>query len=79
MDCLTKHQDTTPMLGAIFRIDRINMAPRAPLPRLWALLMRWQRRSASRAWLSELPPERLRDVGLTPHQAAVEAKKAFWE
>ncbi|WP_419898277.1 DUF1127 domain-containing protein [Roseomonas sp. USHLN139] len=53
--------------------------PRAPLPRLWARLVLWHRRSASRAWLSELPPERLRDIGLTPHEAAQEARKAFWE
>ncbi|WP_255430373.1 DUF1127 domain-containing protein [Roseomonas sp. 18066] len=67
------------MLGAIFRIDRINLAAQPARPGLWATLMRWHRRAASRAWLSELPPERLRDIGLTPHDAAVEARKAFWE
>ena len=67
------------MLGAIFRIDRINLPSQALLPRLWTRMAQWHRRAASRAWLAELPPERLRDIGLTPHEAAQEARKAFWE
>jgi uncharacterized protein YjiS (DUF1127 family) len=67
------------MLGAIFRTDRINLAPGPRRPGLRALLRRWRHRAGSRAWLSELPPERLRDLGLTPHQAAAEARRPFWD
>lgn len=38
----------------------------------------WQRRIEQRRQLAELPERLLRDMGLTPAQAQVEADKPFW-
>lgn len=46
---------------------------------LVALLHRWHRRATTRAALRELPPQHLRDIGMTPLQAAREAARPFWK
>lgn len=38
----------------------------------------WRARHRGRVGLSELPPHLLRDVGLTPEEAAAEWQKPFW-
>ncbi|MBI0434916.1 DUF1127 domain-containing protein [Roseomonas sp. KE0001] len=38
----------------------------------------WRRRAATRAELRDLPPERLRDLGMTGAEAAREAARPFW-
>lgn len=46
----------------------------ASLPhRRWIAVARERRR------LADLPPDRLRDVGLTPGQAQAEARRPFWD
>lgn len=67
------------MLGAIFGTHRINRFPSPPLRQFAALLALWHRRATTRAALRELPPERLRDIGLSPPDAAREAARPFWE
>ncbi|WP_431285275.1 DUF1127 domain-containing protein [Humitalea sp. 24SJ18S-53] len=52
-------------------------APRGP--GLLDLLALWHRRATSRAMLRELPPDRLRDIGMTPMNAAIEAARPFWK
>ncbi|WP_424136264.1 DUF1127 domain-containing protein [Roseomonas chloroacetimidivorans] len=66
------------MIGAIEWNARINSAVRSPVSRALALLLLWHRRAATRRTLSELPPERLRDIGLTKMDAALEASRPFW-
>ncbi|EHM01799.1 hypothetical protein HMPREF9946_01866 [Acetobacteraceae bacterium AT-5844] len=50
-----------------------------PLLRALDLLALWHRRGSTRAALRELPPERLRDIGLTEMDAAREAARPFWK
>ncbi|PWC27358.1 hypothetical protein CR165_18070 [Pseudoroseomonas aestuarii] len=67
------------MVGAIFRLNRINVLSNAPVPRLRVLLALWHRRATTRAALRTLPPERLRDIGLSAPEAQREAARSFWE
>ncbi|MCR0982785.1 DUF1127 domain-containing protein [Roseomonas populi] len=67
------------MIGAIQGISRVNAAFSNPVPRVLGLLMLWHRRASTRRTLGELPPERLRDVGLTEMDAAFEAARPFWQ
>jgi uncharacterized protein YjiS (DUF1127 family) len=46
---------------------------------LLALLAHWHRRAVTRAALRDLPPQLLRDVGLTATDAAYEAARPFWK
>lgn len=41
-------------------------------------LSKWATRRETRRALSKLTPRELRDVGLTPEQARIEASKVFW-
>ncbi len=66
----------TATLGAA--IDR---ARAATVRALWALdevLGVWRHRHATRRELRDLPPQMLRDIGLTPEDARREADKPFW-
>ncbi|MEM8840875.1 MAG: DUF1127 domain-containing protein [Pseudomonadota bacterium] len=38
----------------------------------------WKHRAESRAELAELSTTQLRDIGVTPEQAEIEASKPFW-
>lgn len=67
------------MSGAISWLPRINLRIANPLPAVLHLALLWQRRATSRATLLELPPERLRDIGMTPMDAALEARRPFWD
>jgi uncharacterized protein YjiS (DUF1127 family) len=49
------------------------------LPDVFALLVLWHRRATSRAALRDLPPEYLRDIGITKTDAAREATRPFWK
>ncbi|NNE52808.1 MAG: DUF1127 domain-containing protein [Sulfitobacter sp.] len=40
---------------------------------------KWATRRRTRLALSQLEPWQLRDVGLTPDQASLEASRAFWQ
>ncbi|MBR0649305.1 DUF1127 domain-containing protein [Roseomonas terrae] len=51
---------------------------RAGLPAFVALLARALERRAQRAALAALEPRLLRDIGVTPDDAAQEAGKPFW-
>lgn len=42
------------------------------------LVLLWSQRRRTRHALSDLPDHALRDIGLTPDQAAREAAKPFW-
>ncbi|MCW1919525.1 DUF1127 domain-containing protein [Rhodobacter sp. KR11] len=41
-------------------------------------LVTWQLRRRTRADLRALPDHMLRDIGMTPQDAAAEAQKPFW-
>jgi uncharacterized protein YjiS (DUF1127 family) len=49
------------------------------LRRILELLALWHRRASSRTALRDLPPERLRDIGVMEMDAAREAARPFWE
>jgi uncharacterized protein YjiS (DUF1127 family) len=69
------------MFGAIAKSSRSNFSDRARhgfWPRLRTVLELWRHRAETRADLQGLPPELLRDIGLTPRQAEAEAKTPFW-
>ncbi|WP_299280646.1 DUF1127 domain-containing protein [uncultured Tateyamaria sp.] len=42
------------------------------------LLSKWATRRRSRLALAQLTPAQLRDVGLTPAAASIEAQRVFW-
>ena len=42
-------------------------------------LRRWARLARERRALAALPPDMLRDIGLTPGQAAAEARRLPWD
>lgn len=67
------------LIGAISPRDRINFRRPAWLGQLVARLRLWRRNAATRAALAELPPGRLRDLGLTEADAAQEARRPFWD
>ncbi len=48
------------------------------LARLLATLGRWRRRMREREQLARLDERALRDIGVSPAQARVEADKPFW-
>lgn len=43
----------------------------------WAYVL-WTQRRKTRVQLSRLDDQMLRDIGLTPYDAALEARKPFW-
>jgi uncharacterized protein YjiS (DUF1127 family) len=49
-----------------------------PLSRLGRALARWWRRSRERGELARFDGRSLRDIGLTPAEAAYEINKPFW-
>jgi uncharacterized protein YjiS (DUF1127 family) len=71
------------MIGAILRFDRSNRIATSWLRPGWsrvlALVSLWHRRVATRAVLRDLPPHRLRDLGMTEADAGYEANKPFWK
>ncbi|MCG8490706.1 MAG: DUF1127 domain-containing protein [Sneathiellales bacterium] len=42
-------------------------------------VLTWQERASMRHQLASLNEENLSDIGLTAHQAAMEARKPFWQ
>lgn len=50
----------------------------ALLRRLWRAAVRWAARARQRRDLAELDAHLLKDIGVTPGQAAREAAKPFW-
>ena len=48
------------------------------LARAWNAFELWHARASERRVLAELPPERLKDIGVTAAQAAAEARKPCW-
>lgn len=67
------------LFGAISSEDRINPARPAWFGLLAARLRLWHRNAATRAALAELPPGRLRDLGLTEADATWESRRPFWD
>ena len=63
---------TLHLLSLSYRAVRPALRPLAWLTRAWAL--RRQRRL-----LADLPPEILRDIGVTPDDARAEATRPFWD
>ena len=43
------------------------------------IFVRWPQRRRQRLQLLELTEERLRDIGIEPHQARQEASRPFWD
>lgn len=43
------------------------------------LLKQWRARARGRADLATLNADQLRDIGVTAHEAGVEAAKPFWQ
>ena len=54
------------------------LSPAQACRSLLCTLAVWQRRIEQRRQLAELPERLLRDMGLTPVQARIEADKPFW-
>lgn len=48
------------------------------LKRARATVALWHSRARQRRALAELSAELLDDIGVSPHQAAMEARKPFW-
>jgi uncharacterized protein YjiS (DUF1127 family) len=46
--------------------------------RFWRMFEEWRRRTRSRTQLARLSERELRDIGLTPVDAAKESAKPFW-
>lgn len=46
--------------------------------RLWPLIRRWRRNATTRAQLSRLSPDALKDIGIGPGAARREAARPFW-
>ena len=71
------------MIGSIEQSYRYNPqgivgSVRFLLAACEARLRLWRLRAATRAELRDLPPERLRDLGMTGAEAAREAARPFW-
>lgn len=62
---------------------RVSPASNQPGPASWlrrarATVRLWQKRRHDRQELLTLDDHVLRDIGLTPHDLAIEARKPFW-
>ena len=62
---------------------RQDHRPQAPasgrlIARMARLLVAWRRRTRSRTQLARLSERELRDIGVTPAEAARECAKPFW-
>lgn len=57
-----------------------NRIPAASLlaVKVAVVLSKWATRRRTRLALRELTPDQLRDVGLTPADASLEARRVFW-
>lgn len=57
-----------------------NRIPAASLiaVRVAVVLSKWATRRRTRLALQQLTPDQLRDVGLTPADASLEARRVFW-
>lgn len=75
-----------PFSGAVLPAHRptgISSAPNQAGAASWlrrarATVRLWQKRSRDRQELLTLDDHVLRDIGLTPHDVALEARKPFW-
>lgn len=70
---------------ALISADLAFLDRQRPMPVLAALAIsvavtssRWARQSRTRGALKHLDPHLLRDIGLTPDAADIEANKRFW-
>ncbi|HWG79325.1 MAG TPA: DUF1127 domain-containing protein [Stellaceae bacterium] len=53
-------------------------ASKRPMRRLLAMFAAWRQRALSRTQLARLGERELRDIGVTPAEAAREYAKPFW-
>ncbi|MGF1553149.1 MAG: DUF1127 domain-containing protein [Paracoccaceae bacterium] len=72
---MTHHDEIAPKPRIGWRTPRLS----GGFARLLATLAAWQVKARSRERLDRLPPELLRDVGLTPDAARDEASRPFWD
>lgn len=73
----------TPTLTDATALERLSARTTLPVSAKVAvqiadLFARWAERRATRHDLRHLPPEVLKDIGLTRHDALIEASKPFW-
>lgn len=74
------------MAQAIARKDLSYLVSHAPLPpvsvaalRVAVLFAKWQTHRRTRRDLTDLDQHLLKDIGLTPDQARIEAARPFWQ
>ncbi len=60
-------------------IDRAGLPSIGGFANLTGIVKTWRERARSRADLASLTPSQLDDIGVTEHQARVEAGKPFWQ
>lgn len=70
---------------ALISADLAFLDQQRPMPLLASLAVRvavtsskWAKRHRTRLALKDLDPHLLRDIGVSPHAADVEANKRFW-
>lgn len=56
----------------------LRLVSRVAVKLAWILLV-WSQRHRTRSQLGRLDTARLRDIGVTPHQARKESRKRFWQ
>jgi uncharacterized protein YjiS (DUF1127 family) len=57
---------------------QLRRAPESLAARIHGVLAAWRRRAQGRAQLAQFGERELRDIGLTPADAARECAKPFW-
>ena len=74
------------MAQAVARKDLGYLIGHAPLPaasvlalRVAVLFAKWDTHRRTRRDLASLEPHLLRDIGLTPDEARIEANRPFWQ
>ncbi|NLS15817.1 DUF1127 domain-containing protein [Rhizobium sp. P40RR-XXII] len=72
--CSTAARDAS---SAGLKVRAAQPKPHA-MRRLWAIYLHWLEKRESRWVLRDLTEDQLRDIGLTRHEAATEAKKSFF-
>ena len=75
MTSLTR-TDRTALEGLSARTT-LPVPSRIAVKMAWAYVQ-WMQRRRSRAHLANLDDHMLRDIGLTPREADIEARKPFW-
>jgi len=62
---LTAHQPLPPLARVVFALA--------------VTVLKWEQRQQTRRALNRLDPHMLADIGLSPQDARMECKKAFWQ